>query len=78
MLMARGVGRDSQIIYERPGLQIETVVTKGALPFKVNRLWSIVLSNNETLLVFDLLEISMTAVFTIKLETGALTQVVEN
>lgn len=74
MLIAKGIGKDSKVVHERKGVSLKTVVAKGTLPFKVNKVWSIKLQRSGgVLLVFDLLEIAMTAVYWFEASSGVLT-----
>ena len=70
-LIAAGIGRESSLLIERQGICVEKVLAEGSLPFQVNNVWSL----GSQVLVFDLLNISMTAVYLIDIDTGRVNQV---
>ena len=65
-LIASGIGRESALKEQRQGLVPSTIKASGRLPFKVNQVWSL----GDNALVFDLLEMSFTAVFTLDISSG--------
>ena len=76
MLVARGIGKDAALYHSREGIRVKRVLAKGQLPFKVNQSWTVTRLNEQSdLLIFDLLDVSITVVYEIDMETGTFTQV---
>ena len=70
MFIARGIGAESALYQSRNGLTVVRTLSKGQLPFKVNHVWSITRTGGEKpdLLVFDLLDLSVTIVYEVNLQ----------
>ena len=76
MLVARGIGKDAALYHSREGIRVKRVLAKGQLPFKVNQSWTVTRQNEQSdLLIFDLLDVSITVVYEIDMETGTFTQI---
>ena len=61
-------------MHQREGLSVKSILASGRLPFKINKMWTVNRSDKDIIL-FDLLEINLTAVYTLDHSNGALIQV---
>ena len=73
-LLAKGIGKESKVIYKRAGISVKSIISQGTLPFKVNKLWTMAFGEKD-IIVFDLLDTCMTVVYTLDKCSKALKQV---
>ena len=62
------------MVEERDGIQVEAVLVSGALPFRTEKIWTLPLPDKDVI-VFGLLDHSVTAVYTLRPGSKSLSQV---
>ena len=55
----------------KAGISVDSIIAAGTLPFKVDKVWTMKLPEND-LIIFSLLDVSLTAVFSIDPQNGAI------